>query len=71
MFVPKRWVWGHRAKATAALLAFQWLRDDEREDEDMLAYLNAENEYTDARLAHLSELPDRSIAPAGAAPPRR
>jgi len=33
-----------------------WLRDDEREDEDVLAYLNAENDYTEARLAHLSEL---------------
>lgn len=33
-----------------------WLRDDEREDADMLAYLEAENEYADARLEHLAEL---------------
>ena len=35
-----------------------WLRDDEREDEDMLAYLNAENEYSDAVMAPLSDLQD-------------
>jgi len=33
-----------------------WLRDDERQDPDVLAYLTAENEYTDARMAHLSDL---------------
>lgn len=32
-----------------------WLRDDEREDEDVLAYLNAENEYAEAQLAPLSD----------------
>lgn len=32
-----------------------WLRDDERQDPDILAYLTAENEYKEARLAHLSE----------------
>jgi oligopeptidase B len=32
-----------------------WLRDDERQDEDVLAYLNAENDYADARLAHLDD----------------
>lgn len=33
-----------------------WLRDDSREDPDMLAYLEAENEYTGAMLGHLSGL---------------
>ncbi|TVQ41143.1 MAG: S9 family peptidase [Wenzhouxiangella sp.] len=33
-----------------------WLRDDEREDPDVLAYLEAENAYAEARLAHLSDL---------------
>ena len=27
---------------------YYWLRDDERKDPAMLAYLNAENAYTDA-----------------------
>ena len=31
-----------------------WLRDDNREDPEILAYLTAENEYKEARLAHLS-----------------
>ncbi len=30
---------------------YYWLRDDKREDQAMLAYLNAENAYTDAVLA--------------------
>ncbi len=33
-----------------------WLRDDDREDPDMLAYLEAENEYTEAMVADLSTL---------------
>lgn len=32
-----------------------WLRDDEREDEAMIAYLEAENDYKEQALAHLSE----------------
>lgn len=32
-----------------------WLRDDERQDADVLAYLNAENDYTDASMAPLSD----------------
>jgi oligopeptidase B len=32
-----------------------WLRDDERQDADVLAYLNAENDYTDASMAGLSD----------------
>jgi len=32
-----------------------WLRDDDRADEDLLDYLNAENKYTDARMAPLSD----------------
>jgi oligopeptidase B len=30
---------------------YYWLRDDERKDPDVLAYLNAENAYSDAMLA--------------------
>jgi len=33
-----------------------WLRDDERQDQAMLDYLEAENEYKEAALAHVSEL---------------
>ncbi len=33
-----------------------WLRDDERADPEMLAYLEAENEYKEARLSHLVDL---------------
>ena len=33
-----------------------WLRDDDREDKDMIAYLEAENEYKEAALAHLADL---------------
>ena len=33
-----------------------WLRDDERQDETMLAYLEAENEYKEQALAHVSKL---------------
>jgi len=33
-----------------------WLRDDERKDPDVLAYLEAENDYSEAMLDHLSEL---------------
>ncbi len=33
-----------------------WLRDDERADEDMLAYLEAENAYEQEMLAHLADL---------------
>ena len=35
---------------------YYWLRDDEREDKAMLAYLNAENAYTDALMAPLKPL---------------
>ncbi len=35
---------------------YYWLRDDEREDKAMLAYLAAENAYTDALLAPLKPL---------------
>lgn len=34
---------------------YYWLRDDTREDPDMLAYLNAENAYADAVMAPLAE----------------
>ena len=41
---------------------YYWLRDDTRKNPQMLAYLNAENAYTDARLAALKPLEDRLYA---------
>lgn len=38
---------------------YYWLRDDTREDEAMLAYLNAENAYTDAVLAPTQPLQEK------------
>ena len=38
---------------------YYWLRDDERKDPQMLAYLNAENAYADAVLAPLKALEDK------------
>ncbi len=38
---------------------YYWLRDDERKDADMLAYLAAENAYTSQTLAHLQLLQDQ------------
>lgn len=38
---------------------YYWLRDDTRENPEMLAYLNAENAYTDAVLAPVADLRDR------------
>ena len=35
---------------------YYWLRDDKRENPEMLAYLNAENAYADAMLAPLAPL---------------
>jgi len=35
---------------------YYWLRDDTRKNPDMLKYLNAENAYTDAMMAHLKPL---------------
>lgn len=37
---------------------YYWLRDDTRENPEMLAYLNAENDYADAVLAPLEGLRD-------------
>mgnify|MGYP006199215311 CR=1 FL=1 len=37
---------------------YYWLRDDKREDAKMLAYLNAENAYTDQVVAPLKPLED-------------
>lgn len=39
-----------------------WLRDDSRDDPDMLAYLEAENDYTEAMLADLSNLQETLFA---------
>lgn len=38
---------------------YYWLRDDKRENPEMLAYLNAENAYADAMLAPLAPLKQR------------
>jgi oligopeptidase B len=38
---------------------YYWLRDDSRTDPKMLAYLEAENAYADARLAPLAALKDQ------------
>jgi oligopeptidase B len=38
---------------------YYWLRDDERKDPAMLAYLQAENAYADAYMARLKPLEDR------------
>ncbi len=35
---------------------YYWLRDDARKNADVLAYLDAENEYADAQLAHTKSL---------------
>jgi oligopeptidase B len=38
---------------------YYWLRDDKRENPEMLAYLKAENEYADRMLAHIKPLETR------------
>ena len=38
---------------------YYWLRDDKRQDPDMLAYLKAENTYADALLAPLKPVQDK------------
>jgi len=38
---------------------YYWLRDDSRSDPEMLAYLGAENAYTDAAMAALQPLQER------------
>ena len=35
---------------------YYWMRDDERKDPKVLAYLEAENAYTDEMLAHTEDL---------------
>ncbi len=39
-----------------------WLRDDERADPDILAYLEAENEYLEKSLEHTSDLQEKLFA---------
>jgi oligopeptidase B len=41
---------------------YYWLRDDSREQPDMLAYLNAENAYADAMLAPLASMKESLYA---------
>src|SRR5262249_45983638 len=38
---------------------YYWLRDDTRTNPEMLAYLKAENAYTDANLAHTKPLQEQ------------
>ena len=38
---------------------YYWLRDDKRENAEMLAYVKAENAYADAMLAHIKPLETR------------
>jgi len=38
---------------------YYWMRDDERKDPEVLSYLEAENAYTDAMLAHTKTLQTR------------
>ena len=38
---------------------YYWLRDDERKNQEMLDYLNAENAYTDAALAPVRPLQEK------------
>jgi oligopeptidase B len=38
---------------------YYWLRDDKRQDAEMLAYVKAENAYTDAMLAHIAPLKEK------------
>ena len=38
---------------------YYWLRDDERKNPEMLAYLNAENAYADAVLAPTKPLQEK------------
>jgi oligopeptidase B len=48
-----------KAPAGARPDEYYWLRDDTRKDPKMLAYLNAENAYADALLAHTKPLQDK------------
>ena len=41
---------------------YYWMRDDERADAEVLAHLEAENAYTDAVLAPVSEMKDELFA---------
>eukprot|EP00493_Phyllostaurus_siculus_P022785 UN23119 len=38
---------------------YYWLRDDKRKAPDVISYLNAENAYTEAMLAHTQTLQDK------------
>jgi len=38
---------------------YYWLRDDQRADPEMLAYVKAENEYADRMLAHIKPLENK------------
>jgi oligopeptidase B len=41
---------------------YYWLRDDQREDPEVLAYLAAENAWADLQMAHLSGLREELLA---------
>ena len=54
----------HRVSATGGVRTdeYYWLRDDARNDPDVIAYLEAENAYTRAMLAHAAPLEQRLYA---------
>ena len=43
---------------------YYWLRDDKRENAEMLGYLKAENAYVDALMAPLKPLEDKIVVQA-------
>jgi len=50
-----------QAPAGVRVDPYYWLRDDRRANPEVLAYLQAENDYERARLAHLDELRSRLV----------
>ena len=54
--IAKKVTYYHQEHDTKRLDYYHWLRDDERKDPEVLAYLQAENIYTDKVLAPQKEL---------------
>ena len=53
--MAKRVPYQHRTHGDVRDDAYHWLRDDDRQDPEVLAYLREENDYTQAELAPLQE----------------
>ncbi|MCC5946046.1 MAG: S9 family peptidase [Bernardetiaceae bacterium] len=49
----------HEEHGAKRLDNYFWLRDDERKNEKVIAYLNAENEYLKAALSHTDKLQEK------------